>query len=81
MNGSRALTEQQRRKIGDRIRFLRKRDGLSQENLALELEISKNSLGDIERGKTELKTSTLLAFSDFFRVSTDWILRGDCKFK
>lgn len=81
MNGNRALTEQQRKEIGNRIRFLRKRDGLSQEVLAFELGISKNSLCDIERGKTELKVSTLLAISDFFQISTDWILRGDCKYK
>ena len=76
MNGSRALTEQQRREIGDRIRILRKRNGLSQEDLALELELNPSSLQAVEAGRSELKVSTLLAISDFFGVSTDWLLRG-----
>lgn len=76
MNGNRALTEQQRREIGDRIRSLRKRNGLSQEDLALELGLNPSSLQAIEAGRSELKVSTLLAISDFFRVSTDWLLKG-----
>ena len=36
--------------LGMRIRYLRKRKGLSQEDLALESGINKNYLSDLERG-------------------------------
>ncbi len=36
--------------LGMRIRYLRKQKGMSQEDLALESEINKNYLSDLERG-------------------------------
>ena len=36
--------------LGMRIKYLRKRKGLSQEDLALEADINKNYLSDLERG-------------------------------
>ena len=37
--------------LGKRIRYLRKQKGYSQEDLALECEINKNYLSDLERGR------------------------------
>ena len=36
--------------LGKRIQYLRKRRGMSQEDLALECKINKNYLSDMERG-------------------------------
>ena len=38
------------RQLGYRIRYLRQQKGLSIESLALEAEINRNYLGDLERG-------------------------------
>ncbi|MBO6280099.1 MAG: helix-turn-helix transcriptional regulator [Bacilli bacterium] len=36
--------------LGMRIRYLRKQKGMSQEDLALESEVNKNYISDLERG-------------------------------
>ena len=38
------------KQLGYRIRYLRQQKGLSIESLALEAEINRNYLGDLERG-------------------------------
>ncbi|MBO4703755.1 MAG: helix-turn-helix transcriptional regulator [Bacilli bacterium] len=39
------------KQLGYRIRYLRQQKGLSIEELALEAEVNRNYLGDLERGK------------------------------
>ena len=77
MNGNKALMEQQRREIGERIRFLRIRSSFSQEKMADLLGISLNAFGNIERGETNFRISILMAMSNIFNVSTDFILMGE----
>lgn len=47
------------KQIGERIRQLRQQKGLSQENMADQLNISTTAYGDIERGKTDVTLSRL----------------------
>lgn len=47
------------RKVGETIRDLRKREGLSQEELAERANISKNYVGNLERGEHEPSTYVL----------------------
>ena len=46
-------------KLGDKIRTLRKRAGLTQEQLAEDAEISPNFIGYIERGQRAVSIKTL----------------------
>ena len=39
------------KQLGYRIRYLRQQKGMSIEELALEAEVNRNYLGDLERGK------------------------------
>ena len=48
------------KQLGYRIRYLRSQKGLSIEDLALEAEINRNYLGDLERG-TRNPTVVILA--------------------
>ena len=45
--------------IGQRVRFLRKSKNFSQEELAEKIEMSRNALGSIERGETNVPLLTL----------------------
>jgi len=62
------------RKIGNRIKEFRERKGLSQEDLAKKLEISRVTVSQIENGKRKICTEELIALSRTFNVSTDILL-------
>jgi transcriptional regulator with XRE-family HTH domain len=49
------------------IRFMREKDGLTQEQVADYLNMSVNGYGDIERGETDIKFSQLVQISNFLR--------------
>lgn len=54
------VTEQEvKRRFGERLRLLRKQKGLSQEKLALEIEMDLTSVNEIERGHRSPKLITM----------------------
>lgn len=63
--------------IGDRIRVLRQIKGLSQENMANELNISVAAYSNIERNVTELAVSRLILIAKILEVKTSDILEKD----
>ena len=66
------------RTIGERIRFLRERSEISQEELAKDLKVAGGSVVSMyETGKRHLPTDLVLAYSKRFDVTTDWIIKGD----
>ena len=58
-----------------RLRELRKQRGLTQEELAKELDIAKSSVSMYENGNRKPSFEVLEMFADFFNVNLD-ILRG-----
>ena len=62
------------RQIGNRIKEMRERKGLSQEDLAKKLEISRVTVSQIENGKRKICTEELIALARTFNVSTDILL-------
>ena len=52
-----------RKKLGERLRFLREKHGFSQQQLAVEAEMSKNQIGRIERAEINPKITTLYIIS------------------
>lgn len=60
--------------IGLRIKELREERGLSQKELAEILEISRPSITKYERSEREPSYAVLLKISDFFGVSSDYLL-------
>ena len=60
-------------KLGDNIRELRKERGLSQEDFAKELFVTRQTLLSYENGN-DFPTSILERIADYFNVSTDFLL-------
>lgn len=61
--------------FSDRLRCLRKDRGLTQQQLATHLGVSRSSVSGYENGRTiEPDHATLVRIADFFGVSTDYLL-------
>ncbi len=61
------------------LREIRKKRGLSQQKVAMDLNISREALSYYENGKRSPDVSMLIALSDYFNVSVDYLIRG-CEF-
>ncbi|HWP80164.1 MAG TPA: helix-turn-helix transcriptional regulator [Candidatus Acidoferrum sp.] len=59
----------------DKIQLMRKKCGLSQEELAEKLEVSRQSVSKWEQGQALPEMSKLLLLSELFGVSTDFLLK------
>ena len=62
--------------IGARIAALRKKSGLSQAELAQQLQCSASAVGMYEQGRREPSADLLVRLSRLFDVSTDYLLTG-----
>lgn len=60
--------------FGDILNILRKRDNLTQKELAQKLGISLSSISMYERGKREPDFETLEAIADYFNVNMNFLL-------
>jgi transcriptional regulator with XRE-family HTH domain len=63
--------------IGERIRLLRLSKGLSQENMAIELNISTGAYSNIERGITDISVSRLYQIAIFFEIDVNDLLNDN----
>ena len=59
---------------GKRIQKLRREKGLTQEQLASLLEVSDRHIRSIENGKKNASNDLLVALSELFTVSLDFIV-------
>lgn len=62
--------------FGENLQRLRKGRNISQENLAEELNVSRQTVGKWENGITYPETECLIQISEFFNVSIDVLLKG-----
>lgn len=62
--------------IADRIQHLRKIKGISQEELADRLGASRQAVSKWENGQSLPDIDKLILMSDFFEVTTDYLLKG-----
>jgi len=58
----------------NRIKLLRKKKGMSQEELAGALNIHQTAVSQWETGKTSPDMSVIPALSEFFNVTSDYLL-------
>ena len=63
--------------LSEKIAGLRRREGWSQEELAERLGVSRQSVSKWESGAAQPDVERVLALSDVFGVSTDYLLRDD----
>ena len=61
--------------LGEKLKRLRKSRGLSQEQLAAELNVSRQSISKWELGESKPEIENLIALSEFFNVSIDELLK------
>ncbi len=57
-----------------RLKLLRKKLGVSQLKLAMDLNMNQNSISRYETGEREADYATLIKFADYFNVSIDYLL-------
>lgn len=60
--------------IHERLRELRKAHHYIQKDISDYLNISKSAYGYYEQGRNEMDIKTILKLSDFYNVSTDYLL-------
>ena len=58
------------------LREIRKKKGLSQQKVAMDLNISGEALSYYENGKRNPDVSMLIAMSKYFNVSIDYLITG-----
>ncbi len=59
------------------LRRLRQNSGLSQYELCRMLSVSQGTVSNWERGEHDIDNDSLLKLSEYFGVSTDYILKGE----
>ena len=62
--------------LADRILELRKKKGISQEALADQLGVSRQAISKWESEQSTPELDKIILMSDFFEVSTDYLLKG-----
>ena len=64
-------------RIGERIQRYRKQAGLSQEQLAAQLSVSRQAVSKWETGESMPDLAKVVQMSELFGVSTDALLKGE----
>ncbi len=59
--------------IASRISIARKRAGLSQAQVATELNIPRPSVSEMEAGRRRVSAEELVSFADLYQVDLDWL--------
>ena len=67
------------RKTAERIRALRIAKKVSQIQLALDLNLSRDQIAKVEGGTSQPSAELLVLLSDYYAVSVDYILKGTTK--
>ena len=62
--------------LGARIAALRRDAGWSQAELGQRLRVSASAVGMYEQGRREPSADTIIALSEIFEVTTDYLLKG-----
>lgn len=63
--------------LGEKLYALRKKHGLSQEQLAESLKVSRQSISKWEGNVTFPEPDRLVAISEYFHVSLDYLMKAD----
>ena len=58
----------------NRLKFLREEKGLFQKDIAKLLNVSVPAVNQYESGKRDMSTDTLIILSEYFNVTTDYLL-------
>ncbi|KSV60466.1 helix-turn-helix domain-containing protein [Acetivibrio ethanolgignens] len=67
--------------LSDKLYMLRKKSGLSQEQLAEQLSVSRQAISKWESGQSVPESEKLVAISNYFKVSLDYLLKDDNEYE
>ena len=67
--------------LSEKVYKLRKKSGLSQEQLAEQLDVSRQAISKWESGMAVPESEKLIAISNYFGVSVDYLLKDDTEDK
>nr|WP_321402024.1 helix-turn-helix transcriptional regulator [uncultured Desulfobacter sp.] len=73
------ISELSLEKIGDRIKYLRIKGGMTQAQLSEIIGLSKGNISSLEKNRYEPSAKSIIKISELFKVATDWILLGNDK--
>lgn len=65
---------QKNKTVGERIRCLRKSNGMRQKDVAQSLHVAENTISDWERNRTEPSIESIVQMAFLFQTSTDYLL-------
>ncbi len=65
--------------LGNTIRSLRKKLGITQSELAAKLGISSSAVGMYEQGRREPDNNTILKLCSFFGITSDYLLGNEAE--
>ena len=63
--------------LSEKLYELRKKSSLSQEQLAEQLDVSRQAISKWESGKAVPESNTLISISKFFNVTLDYLMKED----
>ena len=63
--------------LSEKLYTLRKKSGLSQEQLAEQLHVSRQAISKWESGTSSPESDKLIAISQYFNVSLDYLMKED----
>lgn len=63
--------------LSEKLYTLRKKSGLSQEQLAEQLNVSRQAISKWESGASSPESDKLIAISNYFDVSLDYLMKAD----
>lgn len=66
-------------RISQNIKYLRQLKGLSQEQLAEELQVTRSRIGGYEEARNEPPIDLLIRLSEFFHIAIDALIKGDLR--
>ena len=64
-------------RLSEKLYLLRKKSGLSQEQLAEQLDVSRQAISKWESGSSVPESEKLIAISTYFNVSLDYLLKDN----
>ncbi|WP_281989694.1 helix-turn-helix domain-containing protein [Aquimarina aggregata] len=65
------------KQIGRNIRVLRKRNNLSQADLGVQLDLSRQQIAHYEKGNKTIPLTSITALSEIFNISIDHLIKLD----
>ncbi|MFA9377315.1 MAG: helix-turn-helix domain-containing protein [Lachnotalea sp.] len=71
------MTTDKNYEMGNRIRECRKQNKMSQTELAEAIEVSDNTISNMETGSNNVKLENIEKVADLFDVSLDYLVKGN----